>query len=172
MSPVPQEAIQLVKDYTSKFAQLEVEYYLGLNPKSEQSLQGLIDHLSLTFQSCETISSLIGGFHNWSQKAKEIKDVFTDELQILVRKIVACKPEFLGEANQALKHQFAHNLRDPYFEVVARGQCLASPDSKSFTQFRDRLTMILGSWGKCMKAVSKTSVAVSSEEVDRDTLKD
>ena len=40
------EAIQLVKDYTSEHAQLEVEYYLGLTPKSEQSFQGLIDHLT------------------------------------------------------------------------------------------------------------------------------
>ena len=43
------EAIQLVKDYTSEQARSEVEYYLGLTPKEEQSFQGLIDHLSLTF---------------------------------------------------------------------------------------------------------------------------
>ena len=36
-----------------------------------------------------------------------------------MRKIVAHKPEFLGEANQALKHQFEHNLGDPYLRVVA-----------------------------------------------------
>ena len=43
------EAIQLVKDYISEHAWLEVEYYLGLTPKSEQSFQGLIDYLILTF---------------------------------------------------------------------------------------------------------------------------
>ena len=43
--------------------------------------------------------------------------MFADELQVLMRKIVACKPEFISEANQALKHQFAQNLRDPYFGV-------------------------------------------------------
>ena len=32
-----QEAIQLVKDYTSEQARSEVEYYLGLTPKEEQS---------------------------------------------------------------------------------------------------------------------------------------
>ena len=58
------EAIQLVKDYTSEQARSEVEYYLGLTPKEEQSFQGLIDHLSLTFQSCETVSSLIADFYN------------------------------------------------------------------------------------------------------------
>ena len=83
------EAIQLVKDYTSEQARSEVEYYLGLTPEEEQSFQGLIDHLSLTFQSCETVSSLIADFYNQSQKTRETKDAFADELQILVRKIIA-----------------------------------------------------------------------------------
>ena len=80
------ETIQLVKDNTSEHAQLEVEYCVGLTPKSQQSSQGLIDHLSLTFQSCETFISLIGDFYNQSQKARETEDMFTDELQILVQK--------------------------------------------------------------------------------------
>ena len=83
------EAIQLVKDYTSEQARSEVEYYLGLTLEEEQSFQGLIDHLSLAFQSCKTVSSLIADFYNWSQKTRETKDAFADELQILVRKIVA-----------------------------------------------------------------------------------
>ena len=157
------EAIQLVKDYTSEQARSEVEYYLGLTPKEEQSFQGLIDHLSLTFQSCETVSSLIADFYNWFQKTRETEDAFADELQILVRKIVAWKLEFIHEANQALKHQFAQNLRDPYFRVVARGQCLSSPDSESFTQFRGRLALMFNSWGKqqCARA-NVTLAAVES----------
>ena len=78
------EAIQLVKDYTSEQARSEVEYYLGLTPKEEQSFQGLIDHLSLAFQSCEMVSSLIADFYNWSQKIQETEDAFVDELQVLV----------------------------------------------------------------------------------------
>ena len=109
------EAIQLVKDYTSEQARSEVEYYLGLTPEEEQSFQGLIDHLSLTFQSCKTVSSLIADFYNWFQKTRETEDAFADELQILVRQIIAWKPEFIREANQALKHQYTQNLRDPYF---------------------------------------------------------
>ena len=158
-----QEAIQLVKDYTSEQARSEVEYYLGLTPKEEQSFQGLIDHLSLTFQSSETVSSLIADFYNQLQKTRETEDAFADELQILVRKIVAQKPEFIHKANQALKHQFAQNLRDPYFGVVARGQCLSSPDSKSFTQFRGRLALMFNSRGKPQCArVNVTSTAVES----------
>ena len=122
-----------------------MEYYLGLTPKEEQSFQGLTDHLSLAFQSCEMVSSLIADFYNQSQKTQETGDASADELQILVRKIVAQKPEFMSEANQALKHQCAENLRDPYFRVVARGQCLSSPDSESFTQF-------WVSWPSCLIA--------------------
>ena len=69
MSPVPVGSIQLVKDYTLGHAWLKVECYMGLTPKSEKFFQGLIDHLSLTFQSCEMVSSLIADFYNWSQKA-------------------------------------------------------------------------------------------------------
>ena len=112
------EAIQLVKDYTSEQARSKVEYYLGLTPE-EQSFQGLIDQLSLAFQSCKMVSSLIADFYNWSQNTQDTEHVFTDELQVLVRIIVAWKPEFMSEANQALQHQFAQNLRDPYFGVVA-----------------------------------------------------
>ena len=77
------EAIQLVKDYTSEQARSEVEYYLGLNPKEEQSFQGLIDHLSLAFQSCKMVGSLIADFYNQSQKTWETEDAFADELQVL-----------------------------------------------------------------------------------------
>ena len=156
------EAIQLVKDYTSEQAISEVEYYLGLIPKEEQSFQGLIDHLSLAFQSCKMVSSLIADFYNQSQKTWETKDAFVDELQILVQKLVALKPEIIGEANQALKHQFAQNLRNPYFRLVVRGQCLSSPDSKSFTQFWGRLALKFNSQGKQCTKVNITTAAVDS----------
>ena len=84
MSPVPVGSHQLVKDYTSEQVRSEVEYYLGLTPKEEQSFQGLIDHLSLAFQSCKTVSSLIADFYNWSQKIWETEDAFVDEIQVLV----------------------------------------------------------------------------------------
>ena len=165
-----QEAIQLVKDYTSEQARGEVEYYLGLTPEEEQSFQGLIDHLSLAFQSCETVSSLIADFYNWFQKTRETEDVFADELQILVWKIVARKPEFIHEANQALKHQYAQNLRDPYFGVVARGQCLSSPDSESFTQFRGRLALMFNSQGKQQQHARATVSATAVESGDMEHL--
>ena len=156
------EAIQLIKDYTLEQARSKVEYYLGLTPKEEQSFQGLIDHLSLAFQSCEMVSSLIADFYNLSQKTCETEDAFADELQVLVRKIVAWKPESKSETYQVLKHQFAQNLRDPYFGVMARGQCLFSPDSESFTQFWGQLALMFNSRGKQHAKANVTTSAVDS----------
>ena len=139
-----------------------MEYYLGLTSKEEQSFWGLIDNQSLAFQSCKMVSSLIMDFYNQSQKIWETEHAFADELQVLVRKIVAQKPEFISEANRALKCQFAQNLRDPYFGVVARGQCLSSPDSKSFMQFWGRLALMFNSQGKQCTKVIVTTAAVDS----------
>ena len=122
--------------------------------------------MSLAFQSCMMVSSLIADFYNWSQKIQETKDAFADELQVLVRKIVAQKPEFISEANQALKHQYAQNLRDSYFRVVARGQCLSSPDLESFTQLWGRLALMFNSWGKQCTKVSITLAAVDSGDLE------
>ena len=78
---------------------------------------------------------------------------------------MAQKPEFKSKANQALKHQFTQNLRDPYFRVVARGQCLSSPDSESFTQFWGRLALMFNSQGKkCMKANITTAAVDSGDQ--------
>ena len=82
-------------------------------------------------------------------------------------KIIAHKLEFLGEVNQALKHQFAQNLRDLYFGVVARGQCLSSPDSESFTQFQGLLVLMFNSRGKHAKVVPATSVVVEEEDTEQ-----
>ena len=46
--------------------------------------------------------------------------------------------------------------------MVARGQCLSSPDSKSFTQFRGRLALMFNSRGKQHARVNVTTTAVES----------
>ena len=104
--------MQLMEDFISDHARLEVVYYFGMYPEEEQSFQGLNDHVTATFQSGETENSLIGDFYNHVQKPKESEDAFANELQILVRKIIARKPEFQLQANETLKHQCAHNLKD------------------------------------------------------------
>ena len=65
-----------------------------------------------------------------------------------------------------LKPQFAQNLSNPYFGVIAIGQCLSSPDSESFTKFWDMLALMFNSRGKqCVKVVSATSTAVDSGDL-------
>ena len=49
---------------------------------------------------------------------------------------------------------------------MARGQCLSSPDSESFTQFWGQLALMFNSRGKHVKAVSTTSAAVENEDVE------
>ena len=92
------EAIQLVKDFTAERAHNEVEFYMGMIVDEQQSFDGLVNHLKNAFQSGETMSELISDFYGHHQKKNELEDAFTDDLQILVRKIIARKPSFRAEA--------------------------------------------------------------------------
>ena len=133
--------MQLVNNFTTDHARLEVKYNLGIYAEEEQSFQGLIDHHTAAFQSGETEKSLIGDFDNHIQKPKESEDVFADEVQILVRKIMTRKPEFCLQANKALKHQYAHNLKDHYYGAIARNYLLTSPKAQHFTQFQGQFSL-------------------------------
>ena len=82
------EAIQLVKDFTVECAWDEVEFYMGMMAEEDQPFEGLIDHLHDAFQSGETLSELISNFYAQSQKARQTKDTFADDLQVLARKII------------------------------------------------------------------------------------
>ena len=108
------EAIQLVNDFTMGCAWDEVEFYMGMVMEEDQSFKGLIEHLRDAFQSGKTLSKLISDFNGRSQKAIETEDTFADDLQVLVKKIIAQKPSFHLEANQQLKGQYMHKLWDPY----------------------------------------------------------
>ena len=52
------EAIQLVKEFTAKHAQDEVEFYMGMVAEEQQSFEGLIEYLQDAFQSSEMLSEL------------------------------------------------------------------------------------------------------------------
>ena len=93
-------AIQLVKDFTTECAQDEVEFYMGMVMEEDQSFEGLIEHLRDAFQLGKMLSDHINNFYGRSQKARETKDTFTDDLLVLVRKIIAHKPTFHLGANQ------------------------------------------------------------------------
>ena len=82
------EAIQLVKDFTAERAHDEVEFYIGMITDNQQSFDDLVNHLKHAFQLGETMSELISDFYSWHKKNK-LEDAFADDLQILVRKIIA-----------------------------------------------------------------------------------
>ena len=108
---------------------------MGMVMQEGQSFEGLIKHLRNAFQSGETLSELISDFYSRSQKARETKDTFTDDLQVLARKIIAWKPSFCLEANQQLKAQYAHKLWDPYYVAMAHSALQSSPEEETFTRF-------------------------------------
>ena len=163
------EAMQLIKDFTAEHAHDEVEFYMGMVADEQQTFEGLIQHLKNAFQSGETTSELISDFNAWAQKKNESKEAFADELQIPVCKIIARKLEFREDANEQLKSQYTHKLKDPYYAVIARSMLQSSEDSGSFTQFWGHLAMMFGGRSKSGKTSShtaaiKTSSYIISEE--------
>ena len=142
------EAMQLIKDFTAEHAHNEIEFYMGMVADEQQTFEGLIQHLKNAFQSGETTSKLISDFYAWAQKKNESEEAFADELQILVCKIIARKPEFREDANEQLKSQYAHKLIDPYYAAIACSMLQSSEDSESFTQFWGHLAITFGGRSK------------------------
>ena len=150
------EAVQLVKDYTAQHAHGAVEFYLDTN--DQWSYFGLIEHLKTSFESGETFSSLLGDFYARCQKPKETEDQFTDELQILARKVISICPKWKSQVNKALKTQFAHQLWDQLFAAMAHNLLKVAPSDMAFTKFWAECMSIFGIRSK--KAV-KTTVSTS-----------
>ena len=159
------EAMQLVKDFTAEHARDEVEFYMGMVTDDQQTFEGLVQHLKNAFQSGETTSELISNFYARAQKKNESEEAFADDLQILVRKIIARKPEFREDVNKQLKSQFTHKLKDPYYAAIARSMLQSSGNSETFTQFRGHLAMTFGGRSKLGKTSSHTAVIETSSYV-------
>ena len=113
------EAMQLIKDFTAECAHDGVEFYMGMFTDKQQTFEGLVQHLKNAFQSGKTTSELISDFYARAQKKNESEEAFADELQILVHKIIARKLEFREDANEQLKSQYMHKLKDPYYAAIA-----------------------------------------------------
>ena len=160
------EAIQLVKDFTAERAHDEVEFYMGMIVDDQQTFSGLVNHLKNAFQSGETVSKLISSFYDCHQKRSELEDVFADDLQILVRKILACKPSFRAEANDQLKHQYAHKLHDQSYAAIAHSALQTSNPTESFTQFWGHLALTFGSHNKSGKISSQaTAIETTASKI-------
>ena len=159
------EAMQLVKDFTAEHAHDEVEFYMGMVMDYQQTFESLIQHLKNAFQSGETTSKLISNFYARAQKKNQSEEAFADELQILVCKIIARKLEFREDANEQLKSQFMHKLKDPYYAVIARSMLQSSENSESFTEFQGHLAMTFGGRSKSGNTSSHTAVIETSSYV-------
>ena len=107
------EAIQLVKDFTSERAHDGVEFYIGMIMDDQQIFDGLINHLKNAFKSGDTVSELISDFYGHHQRKNESGDIYAENLQNLIRKIIVHKPSLRAEGNKQLKHHYAHKLHDP-----------------------------------------------------------
>ena len=90
------EAIQLVKDFTAKHAHNTVEFYMAMVVADKQTFEGLVNHLKIALQLGETVSELISDFYSHVQRKNGFEEVFTDDLQILVRKIIVHNPSLFG----------------------------------------------------------------------------
>ena len=159
------EAIQLVKDFTAERARDEVEFYMGMIADDQQSFDGLVNHLKHAFQSGETVSELISDFYGRHQKKNELEDACTDDLQILVRNIIAQKPSFRAEANEQLKNQYAHKLHDQYYAAIAHSVLQTSDPLETFTQFWGCLALTFGSCSKLGKVSSQTAAIETTASV-------
>ena len=155
------EAIQLVKDFTAERAHDDVEFYMCMIADDQQTFNGLVNHLRNDFQLGENVSQLISNFYGHHQKRNESDDVFVDDLQILVRKIIAHKPCFRAEANEQLKHQYDHKLHDQYYTAIAHSVLQISDHMESFTQFCGLLALNFGSRNKLGK-ISSWATAIET----------
>ena len=151
------EAIQLVKDFTAERACNEVEFYMGMIADDQQTFDSLVNHLKNAFQSGETVSELISNFYSHHQKKNESEDFFADALQILVRKIIAHKPSFRADANEQLKHQYAHKMHDQYYAAIAHSALQTSDHMESFTQFCGHLALTFVSHNRSGKISSQAT---------------
>ena len=99
------------------------------------------------------------------KRENESKEAFADDLQILVCNFIARKPEFREDANEQLKSQFAHKLKDPYYAAIARSMLQSLEDTESFTQFWGHLAMTFGGRSKLGKTSSHTAVIETSSYI-------
>ena len=67
------------------------------------------------------------------------------------------------QANEALKHQVAHNLKDQYFGAIAMNYLFTSLKMQSFTQFQGQLALTFGKRGKKDSETHITTAAISFE---------
>ena len=137
---------------------------MGMVVEEDQSFEGLIEHLKDAFQSGKILDKLICDFYGngRSQKARGTEDTFTDDLQVLARKIIVFKPAFHLEANQQLKAQYPHKLWDPYYVAMTHSTLQSSPEEETFTRYWRCLVTMFGGHTRQTKS-SATSSGIDTQ---------
>ena len=131
----------------------------------QETFDGLVNHLKIAFQSGETVSELISNFYSKHKRKKELEDAFVDDLQILVRKIIAPKTPFRAEANEQLKHQHVLKMYDQCYAATAYSALQTSDHMESFTRFHGHLALTFGSQSKLGKISSQATVIETTSSV-------
>ena len=158
--------IQLIKDMTQDNARHKVEFQLDICG-GIITYQDLLKHLSVTFQGGDGEANLIAEFYSRGQKMKETEEAFTDELQILARKVMTRKPNFHQDLDTMLKQRYASQLSDKNSMSIAKTLLKQMPKI-SFTEFRNESSRVLGTRQRAaakasVKAVTATSTETESE---------
>ena len=134
-------AIQLIKEQTLDNACCEVEFQFDLYG-GEITYQDLLKHISIAFQGGDDEANILAKFYSHVQHAKELEEVFADELQLLARKVISKKPNFRINLDTMLKQWYANQLYDCNSASIAK-TLLLQILHLSFTQFRNELARVL-----------------------------
>ena len=133
----------MVNDFTTKHAQDKVDYYMGMVAEEQSIFEGLVEHMQDADNQDNTWQDNQRSYGQ-SQKTQETKDAFTNDLQVLSRKIIVWKPSFHLKTNHQLKAQHVYKLWDPYYAAMACNALQSSPEEETFTRFSGCLVTLLG----------------------------
>ena len=154
-------AIQLIKEQTLDNARHEVEFQLDLCGGSITD-QDLLQHLGVAFHGGDDEANILAEFYSRRQYAKESEESFTDELQLLARKVISKKPNFRVNLDNTMKQRYASQLYDRSNASIAKALLLQMP-TVSFTQYHNELARVLGTRQRQNKGVSSKAVSATQE---------
>ena len=106
-------------------------------------------------------------------KIWETEDTFADDLQVLARKIIVCKPSFHLEANQQRKKaQYVHKLQDPYCATMTLSMLQSSPEKETFTRFQGHLvTMFVGHTRQSKSSATSSGIDAKTSSLENEVSK-
>ena len=92
----------------------------------------------MAFQGGDNEANLLAEFYSHGQKAKESKEAFINELQILTHKVIIKKPDFGVNLDSMLKQRYASQLLDCNSASIDK-TLLVQMQQCSFTEFCNEL---------------------------------